>query len=325
MRSAKYYLDLAKDSKKLLMPLLWMGFCCAAATPILAIFHWTWGLIFGVSSFLSFLIRGILTRQIDNMYILADKSQREAEENAIREAEEAIQAEERRKQNEIRQKEEQRRYEIQQKEREAQNEIERKQKEAQKLLEEQENQRKEAERRLKLEKDPYCELSLSERLIVAVAAVLYKSGVDVYSNNRYGDHINQINNALFDYGLCIDKLDGNYLHVRLDQKNGESLTFIFVRHLRTSVGYYNNDSQYVQIIDQYGNILYKEECLKFNKRVHSLLEQIKTNWSDNVLVQKAYDIMSSLISADEEMLPQRLQAPDVDEELQRMEKEGLNG
>jgi hypothetical protein len=166
-------------------------------------------------------------------------------------------------------------------------------------------------------------LSHPEKIIIAVVGVLYSVGLDLFSNNNYNNTQKTINEDLSRYDMQIDKIESNWLNIKVFRDGGKYLLFSLPRGLSVE-RYYNQDYEY-QIRDQYGNFLYRSSRIEFNKKSRSILQQIRTNWSDNALIQKALEMIGSLLAADEEMLPSRLKTPDLEESLEQMERQGLNG
>jgi len=294
VKSAKLYVETAKETKKLLPPLMWFGIAAAFVVPVLAIFNWTWGAIFASSSALAFLSRRFLAGRIDWLFQMAEKAQ-EAEDRAV--------VEEHDRALEEIEKEKQRRIDDQ--------------KAAEKKAKE------DAERQANLARDPYYYVDRPAKLVLAMMNILYRCGVAVYSTNIYQrTNLTRINENLAVFGMILDTVTSKYVRVRLNREGDECLFFILPR-IKTGDSIYDDLGLTIQ--DQFSNELYKNSAFQFYEEYEEYIEAIINNWSDDVLTENSVGILRSIALTHEDSLASRMEAPGLEETLEEVMREGLNG
>ena len=293
MKSAKLYIETAKETKKLLPPLMWFGIAAAFVVPVLAIFNWTWGAIFASSSALAFLARRFLAGRIDWFFQMAEKVQEAEDRAVIDEHEEALREVERERQRKI----------------DDQKAAEKKAKE-------------DAAWQANLARDPYYYVDRPAKLVLAVMTILYRCGVAVYSTNIYQKtDVTRINKNLAVFGMILDTVTSKYVRVRLNREGDEYLFFILPR-IKTGHSAYDLG---LTIQDQFGNELYKNSAFQFYQEYKEYIKTIINNWSDDVLTENSVGILRSIALTHEDSLASRMEAPGLEETLEEVMREGLNG
>jgi len=294
VKSAKLYIETAKETKKLLPPLMWFGIAAAFVVPVLAIFNWTWGAIFASSSALAFLARRFLAGRIDWFFQMAEKAQEAEDQAVIDEHEEALREVERERQRKI----------------DDQKAAEKKAKE-------------DAAWQANLARDPYYYVDRPAKLVLAVMTILYRCGVAVYSTNIYQKtDVTRINKNLAVFGMILDTVTSKYVRVRLNREGDEYL-FLILPRIKTGDSIYDDLGLTIQ--DQFGNELYKNSAFQFYQEYKEYIKTIINNWSDDVLTENSVGILRSIALTHEDSLASRMEAPGLEETLEEVMREGLNG